>query len=124
MRKGKIAAQAAHASMAVLLNAGHLSSGYNDDNEDTGSIFMLTMKPGDAMSQWLHGAFTKVCVYVTSEQELFDVFNAAKQAKLPAAMIKDSGLTEFAGVPTNTCCAIGPAFPEELERITGHLPLL
>lgn len=124
MRKGKIAAQAAHASMTVVLNAGRYDRGYNDDNECTGATFLLVMKPDDAMSQWLQGAFTKVCVYVNSEQELFDVYNAALQAKLPAAMIKDSGLTEFNGVPTNTCCAIGPAFPEDLARITGHLPLL
>jgi peptidyl-tRNA hydrolase len=27
-------------------------------------------------------------------------------------------------VPTKTCCAVGPAFTDEVDAITGDLPLL
>ena len=35
----------------------------------------------------------------------------------------DAGRTEFHGVPTATCCAIGPDWPERIDPITGHLKL-
>lgn len=141
MRKGKIAAQAAHASMAVLLNIGRIQQYYDEDGEapvverfelmlyDVDSDYRWKTNPSrhpdlPALKQWLEGAFTKVCVYVNSEQELLDVVQAAKDAGLYNALITDSGLTEFNGVPTNTCAAIGPAFIERIDRITGHLPLL
>lgn len=110
--------------MAVLLNKGRYDRGYNDDNECDGATFMLIMKPGDALSQWLEGSFTKVCVSVSSEQELLDIVAAAKAAGVLNALITDSGLTEFHGVPTNTCAAIGPDFPERIDPLTGHLSLL
>jgi PTH2 family peptidyl-tRNA hydrolase len=39
-------------------------------------------------------------------------------------MIEDNGATEFNGVKTKTCCAIGPAIEEKFVGITDHLPLL
>ncbi len=124
MRKGKMIAQGAHASMAVLLNRGHYDTGYGDDNECLGATFFLTMKPNDVLSEWLEGSFTKVCVGVDSEQELLDIVAKAEEAGVLNALITDSGLTEFNGVPTNTCAAIGPDYPEKLAPITGHLKLL
>lgn len=133
MRKGKIAAQAAHASMAVLLNAGKYNTAA-DEGQVYAEQFALMLLPESnktprhqdlpAMREWLHGAFTKVCVYVNSEAELLEVVNAAKTAGLYNALITDSGLTEFNGVPTNTCAAIGPAFAERIDVVTRHLPLL
>ena len=32
-------------------------------------------------------------------------------------------MTEFHGVPTHTCLAIEPAFPQDIDPITGELPL-
>lgn len=119
MRKGKIAAQAAHASMAVLL--GRMDKGFGTQTTEG---WMLRMEPGSALAQWLNGAFTKICVYVNSEQELLDIVASAKAAGVINALITDNGLTEFNGVPTVTCCAVGPAYAHELEPITGHLPLL
>lgn len=102
MRKGKMCAQGAHASLkATLENLEHPS-----------------------VKEWLSGRFTKICVSVDSEQELFDVYNEAVQKGLIASLIIDAGLTEFGGVPTMTCIAVGPATSEELEPITGHLKLL
>jgi PTH2 family peptidyl-tRNA hydrolase len=39
-------------------------------------------------------------------------------------LITDAGATEFHGVPTHTCCAVGPAWTDEVDAITGALPLL
>lgn len=36
----------------------------------------------------------------------------------------DAGLTEFKGIPTKTCIAIGPADSNEINKISGHLKLL
>ncbi len=115
MRKGKMIAQGAHASVKVLLDAGHAS--------DDRTSYAFTMTP--AMTEWIiTGRFAKVCVGVTSEAELDDVFARAKAAGLPVAMIVDSGKTEFHGVPTKTCCAVGPAWSDEIDAITGALTLL
>lgn len=118
MRKGKIAAQAAHASNKVLLDAMVRTE------TGTGVVLKLDLTPGTALHQWLEGKFTKICVSVMSEEELLAIYKEAEQSGLPCALIQDSGLTEFGGVPTYTCCAIGPSFPEDVDGITGGLPLL
>jgi peptidyl-tRNA hydrolase, PTH2 family len=140
MRKGKIAAQAAHASMAVLLNAGRFQKYFDEDGEILVERFDLMLFDIDstnrwktnptrhpdltALKDWLQGAFTKVCVFVNSEAELLEIVQAAQDAGLYNALITDSGLTEFNGVPTKTCAAIGPAFAERIDPVTRHLPLL
>lgn len=109
MRKGKMIAQGAHASMKVLLDT-------MTRNPD--APFPL------ALEEWLKGRFTKICVSVNSQEELEAVYEKAYDAGILCAIIEDSGLTEFKGVPTLTCCAIGPDYSEKLDPITGGLPLL
>jgi PTH2 family peptidyl-tRNA hydrolase len=87
-------------------------------------ITTYTLHAEGYVRQWLRQKFTKVCVSVNSEQELLDVYQKAKDEGLPAVLITDSGLTEFGGVPTNTCCGIGPWRRDEIDAITGHLSLL
>lgn len=118
MRKGKMIAQGAHASMAVLLDMMTKTQASAD------SSTVMTMSVSGPVRDWLMGKFTKVAVSVNSEQELLDVYNKARELGLPAALITDSGLTEFNGVPTNTCCAIGPWYRDRIDTITGHLSLL
>ena len=129
MRKGKIAAQAAHASMAVLLEmmrGGKTYQEWQKDMEAYGEDYSLTLNVawGSSLDEWLRGAFTKICVSVNSEAELDALFQAAKEQNLPVSMITDNGWTEFHGVPTKTCIAIGPAPAEEIDKITGGLSLL
>lgn len=114
MRKGKIAAQSSHASMGTLLN---LSGPIYE-----GEIKINVEYP--AVREWLLGRFTKVCVSVDSEDELLKIHDLAIRNGLNVKLIKDSGLTEFNGVPTLTCLAIGPDYPERIDPITGHLKLL
>jgi len=118
MPRGKIAAQAAHASMAGLLN--HVTFRLE---EDTMEGWALSMPKNGAMSQWLRGAFTKVCVCVESEAELEAVYKQAQLAGLNVSKIVDNGLTVFDNVPTWTCIGVGPDFPERIDPITGHLKL-
>lgn len=110
MRKGKMIAQGAHASL--------------------GAVWLIEMLAGSfpmwmpAYYLWRTGSFTKVCVSVNSAVELHAIQTRAEIANLPTKLITDSGATEFHGVPTETCLAIGPAWADEIDKITGELPLL
>lgn len=114
MRKGKMVAQGAHASLAAILNLGR-----RDDDEQ-----ITTIPLNNWATSRLTGRFAKICVYVTSEAALLDVYRRAKESGLMAALIQDAGLTEFGGIPTFTAVAIGPDRPDRIDPITGHLPLL
>lgn len=114
MRKGKMIAQGAHASLKVVLEALAL-------DRERGQFAVPLAPP---LAAWLGGRFTKVCVSVDSEIALDDVIDRARAAGVPCALIVDAGRTEFHGVPTKTCCAIGPAWTEDVDAVTGSLPLL
>lgn len=116
MRKGKMVAQGAHASLGVVL--AEMSK------EDNGKVLTMTLKNDGYLRSWLVNSFAKICVSVDSEAELLDIYEKAKAANLPAVLITDNGATEFNGVPTNTCIGIGPWDSEEINKITGHLKLL
>lgn len=114
MRKGKMAAQAAHASMKVFFD--------NIEYCDHGEMKINNISP--EAEAWIYGSFTKICVSVDSEDELLNIVEQAWKAKLPCSIIKDSGLTEFNGTPTYTAVAIGPAKSNVIDKITGKLKLL
>jgi PTH2 family peptidyl-tRNA hydrolase len=76
------------------------------------------------MKEWFINSFTKICVGCNSEAELEMLYAEAKLRDLPCILITDNGTTEFNGVPTKTCIAIGPAQSEDIDKITGHLKLL
>jgi len=139
MRKGKMVAQGCHASLAVLLNLGQMHRTMSDLDGKLHQIdfniplyyedrFPFTGKHDarnyQGIIDWIEGRFTKICVSVNSEEELLKVHQAAVDAGLPCALITDAGLTEFNGVPTKTCCAIGPDMPDRIDAITGDLKLL
>jgi|JI9StandDraft_2_1071091.scaffolds.fasta_scaffold112874_2 peptidyl-tRNA hydrolase, PTH2 family len=117
MRKGKMAAQAAHAAMIFLIDQATIIA---QTEEDYG--FGQVLNPAEA--HWLRESFTKVVVGVDSEEELFEIHQKALDAGLTSHVVRDAGYTEFAGVPTYTCLAIGPADSNEINAITGHLKLL
>lgn len=113
MRKGKLAAQVAHASMKFLL----------DNNEaERGDEVVVKLSPAEAM--WLTGSFTKVVVGVDSEDALQDLVFKAELEGVEVHRIVDNGQTEFHGVPTLTCAAFGPCEGNILDKITGDLKLL
>jgi len=112
MRKGKMVAQGAHASMATLTK-------YMTKNDRGWWAFY----PTNEMEDWLNNSFTKICVSVNSEQELLEIYNKALKIGLPCSVIRDNGKTEFRE-PTYTAVAVGPAEVSMVDEITGSLPLL
>ena len=128
MRKGKMVAQGAHAALSFLTRRiQDLRDGLRmpDQFQKYGDFDLwgyLGLTPD--MQEWIYGNFAKVCVRVDSEAELMEIYGKAKAAGVEAHLITDSGLTEFGGVPTKTCLALGPAASDKIDPITGHLKLL
>lgn len=112
MRKGKIAAQASHASLGAILG----------QMKQDGDKLVLDLND-QRLAPWILGRFKKITVYVNSEQELRDIFEQAKAAGLINSLIEDAGLTEFGGVKTLTAVAVGPDRSDKIDVVTGHLPL-
>ena len=112
MRRGKQIAQGAHASMAFLATRLKVSG-------------VVSMNEFDEAAQaWLSGGFAKICCRVDSEEELLAIRDLANQQGLEVHMNTDRGKTEFHGVATITCLAIGPDESSKIDAITGELKLL
>lgn len=118
MRRGKEIAQGAHASIAFLTN--QIRGTLDRVNEATNTATIVLTR---AQRAWVEGRFTKICLKVDSEQELLDIKAKADAAGLNCVLITDAGLTEFGGVPTNTCLAIGPDYVDKIDAVTGNLTL-
>ena len=134
LRSGKMPAQLSHASLAVVLNEMRTKQkgfafsiirfmfwtlsklGYK--------TLFFAYKENSPWDKWLNGRFTKVCVGCKDEKELLEIYQKAKDGNIPCVLITDAGLTEFGGVPTNTCVGIGPYWSEDIDSITGKLSLL
>lgn len=101
MRRGKEIAQGCHASMA----------------------FLLKKYDFDILNEWLESGQTKICLQINSEEELLSLHHQAIKNGLESNYITDAGRTEFNGIPTKTCLAIGPNKSEDIDEITKHLKL-
>ena len=97
---GKLAAQVAHAAVGAFLAAS-----------------------AKAQNRWLGEGMPKIVVRVPDEDALLRLFAQARQARLPTLLVEDAGKTVLQP-GTRTCLGIGPAPDEEVDRITGTLPLL
>lgn len=136
MRRGKEIAQGAHAAMAWLSRrlqfiespprmcptpiCPHIKPDPDCDGglpEEADAVFSGTER------QWLEGSFRKVTLQVGSLEELLTTYAAAQAAGLEVHLITDSGLTEFGGIATTTCLAIGPDLDERIDPITADLKL-
>lgn len=100
MSQGKLAAQVAHASTLSLLQS--------NDSVACG---------------WLANSYPKIVLQVESTQDLLNLYNKAKDAKLPAALVIDEGRTEVIN-GSITCLGIGPETKNLIDEITGDLRLL
>lgn len=125
---GKMIAQGSHAALGVVLSL--MSNGFPlyDEiprlKEDGSYDLILNVKLGSDIDKWLRGIFTKVVVYVNSEEELLEVYNRVKNKNIPCLLIEDNGLTKFNNQKTLTALAIGPYNAFDLNKITRDLPLL
>jgi len=130
MRKGKMCAQAAHASMAFLTKSSELCLSYIHTIDGVPYLDLDGKRAGqfrksqNEINHWLENSFRKIVCYVNSEEELAELHQKALDAGLTSHLIEDNGATEFNGVKTKTAIAIGPHFDEKFEGVTNHLPLL
>lgn len=122
VRSGKLIAQGAHASLKVILDSMDEEPNETSQGSEGNVRIGKSLESGTAMHDWIQGIFTKICLGVKSEDELLLLYEKAKNAGLPCAIIKDAGLTEFAE-PTYTCMAIGPAWSDEVDAVTKGLSL-
>src|SRR5260221_11396437 len=81
MRKGKMVAQGAHASLAAVLEIQK----YLIHGDDTTMPHWL--RP---FQEWLTNSYAKICVGVSSEIELWHIYNTAFDANLPVKLITDN----------------------------------
>lgn len=113
MRKGKMAAQASHASMSFITRRLQ---------EAARGVYTVPLNYEEEV--WLAHSFTKICVGIGSEEELLALHEAASAEGLTSHLVIDNGTTEFHGVKTPTCLALGPHRASTLKPYTGELKLL
>ncbi|MBW6451132.1 MAG: peptidyl-tRNA hydrolase Pth2 [DPANN group archaeon] len=100
LSKGKIAAQAAHASLEAYKKTTFLNK-----------------------AAWELQGQKKVVLKVNSEEELILIFGKCKNEKLPVSIIRDAGKTQVTP-GTLTAVGIGPAKEAEIDKVVGKLKLL
>ena len=98
--KGKMAAQAAHASVEAVLRSDK-----------------------DKVKEWRQSGSGKIVLRVADKKDLYKYNQMAKDAGLATALITDAGKTVIAP-GTETCTAIGPDEEEKIDKITGELKLV
>lgn len=106
MGVGRLAAHAAHASVAVLLDMGD----WNDTD-----AFEIANIPHD-MCHWMKKSFTKVVVKSWGDEKLKEYHQIALDRDIPTSIIEEDGFV--------TAVAIGPAHASRMDDFTRALPLL
>ncbi|MFB6175514.1 MAG: peptidyl-tRNA hydrolase Pth2 [Candidatus Nanohalobium sp.] len=99
MSTGKMIAQACHASLKAYKKAS-----------------------SEAQGEWESGGQKKV-VLDMGDGDLQERFRRAKRNNVPAAIVKDAGLTEVKP-GTKTALGVGPAEESKIDSITRDLKLL
>ena len=125
MRKGKIAAQASHASLEAVLKA-IVKEGRTGQLKVTEEGYAWLDAPEgqeSPLTDWFRYGMAKICVYVDGEEALLELDKKAQQAGVTTALILDAGMTEFHGEPTYTALAFEPLEAGKADELTGGLPL-
>lgn len=99
MTKGKMIAQACHASIQA----------YNQANEEQ-------------QNQWLETGQKKI-ILNKGDNKLEELHQQAKRNQLPTSLIQDAGKTQLKP-GTKTAVAIGPEKENKINQITGNLGLI
>ena len=102
MQRGKIAAQASHASV-------------------TASYKVLKKNP-ELFNAWFKG-MAKIVLKADDLQELLNLKEKAARAGITTALITDAGRTQIPS-GTITCLAIGPDEEDKIDKIIKNLKLL
>ena len=99
MPPGKLATQVAHASVEAVLKSEK-----------------------EVIKSWNKDGSKKVVLKVNSEKELIKLNQVAKDLGIKTALIKDAAKTFFKS-PTITCLCIGPDEEQNIDKVTGNLPM-
>jgi len=100
---GKAAVQVAHAAVLLVEAGGR--------------------QRGAVLDAWRAEGQKKIAVVAATLEEMEELRRKAKSKGLSTVMVEDAGLTEVAP-GTRTVLGIGPGPAEEIDAVTGHLPLL
>ena len=100
MPKGKLAAQASHASVDGVLKSDR-----------------------KVIDSWRKEGMKKIVLKVKDEKELFKFKQLAEDGGLRTALITDAGRTVLEP-GTITCMGIGPDLEEKIDGITGKLKMM
>ncbi len=100
LTKGKMAAQASHASVESVLKSSN-----------------------ETVKKWRQEGMKKVILKVADKTELLKYKRKAEDYNLINALITDAGKTHIAQ-GTMTCLGIGPCAEEEIDKVTGELKLM
>jgi len=103
MSRGKLAAQAAHASLM--------------------SYFEVEKVNKEIAKEWLDTGEKKIVLKVQDEEALKKLYEAFKFKKVPCALVSDAGLTELPP-GTKTALGIGPWRSSEIDQFASKLKLL
>ena len=114
MRRGKEIAQGSHAAMEFLVSRLR-------QLPVSGAAVLVELSANER--GWVAAGMGKVCLQVHSEEELLAHHRKALELGIVSHLIRDSGRTEFGGVPTLTACAIGPDDALKIDQVTGDLKL-
>lgn len=98
--RGKIAAQACHASLGSYKKADKRT-----------------------IQKWEKEGGKKVVVKVGDLKELYEYYEIVKATDMPYFLVRDAGHTELPQ-STITCLGIGPEKDEKIDKITKDLKLL
>jgi PTH2 family peptidyl-tRNA hydrolase len=103
MGKGKLCAQASHASILAYEKA--------------------KQKQPEIAHEWFKFGMGKIVLKVNSEEELLEYYHKAKTYAIPCELVRDAGHTQVEP-GSITCFAAGPFDEKKLDELFGKLKLL
>ncbi|KAK3997167.1 peptidyl-tRNA hydrolase PTH2-domain-containing protein [Cladorrhinum sp. PSN332] len=112
MTKGKIAAQAGHATLACYKS---LSREASKDGPQS--------RAAQILKQWEKRGQAKIAVQIKSEDEILSLQGVARSLGITAEVIADAGRTQIES-GSLTVLGVGPAPKSEVDKVTGGLKLL
>ena len=122
MRKGKIAAQACHGAVGVIMKT-LITQQLNDKCLIDENNRVNIPNCDSDIAKWFNGDYRKICCYVNSEEELLKLCEKADELNIIYSLVRDNGLTEFHGETTTTCVVFEPLEDSKIDTITKGMPL-
>lgn len=103
MGKGKIAAQCSHAAVGCYKRS--------------------RKQCPDALQTWERTGCAKIAVKCPTEEEMYQIYEAAHAKGIPLYLVEDAGRTQIAA-GSRTVLGLGPAPVSVFEGVTSHLKLM